>query len=198
MQARYYAPRVAGSARAGQDPRGWSLVGVDGNAEEPQPVAADHDLVAVLEHLPLDARPVHEHAIQAAVVEPAPPVGLTHDQGVPPGDGRIVEAHVRREAASDARPLACQRDRLQLVPVFVGEILAWLLQPLTDVLQPLLAVDGLGMGQRATDGPGSERVHVGVSLPGARGAPLAAADATGENRSAPGGPAGPGATAPAC
>ena len=85
-----------------------------------------------LEHLALDARAVHEHAVQAAVVEHAHAVGLAHDQRVPARDGGVVEAHVGGEAAPDAGPLARQRHGPQLAVLLVAEVLAGLLDPLAD------------------------------------------------------------------
>ena len=95
-----------------------------------QVMAADHDLVAVGERAPLDALAVDEHAVEAAIVEHAQPVGLTHDQRVPTGDGRIVEADVGREAAADPRPLALQGERRPdpVVAGAVGEVLPGLVE----------------------------------------------------------------------
>ena len=85
--------------------------GALGDLDEVQPVAADDDLVAVLQRAPLDALAVDEHAVEAAVVEHAHAVGLAHDQRVAARDGRVVEAHVGGEAAADPRPLARERRR---------------------------------------------------------------------------------------
>ena len=102
---------------------------VAGHAQEGQSVAPDDDLVAILQRLAVDARTVDEHAVEAAVVEQPHTVGLAHDQRVATGDGRVVEAHVRREAAPDASPLACQRHEPLLAVLLVADVLARLLDP---------------------------------------------------------------------
>src|SRR5688572_13746951 len=69
--------------------------------------AADRQLVAVAQLLPLDPLAVDEDAVEAAVVEHAqPPAGLRDDQRVAPRDARVVEAQVGGDAAPDARPAA--------------------------------------------------------------------------------------------
>src|SRR5579884_34730 len=109
--------------------------------QEIQPVATDHDLVAVGQRAPLDALAVDEHAIQAAVIEDPQPVRLAHDQRVPARDGRIVEADVRGEAPPDPRPLALERvrDHILLV-VAVGEVLARVGEPLAELIEPAAIV----------------------------------------------------------
>ena len=78
----------------------------DRDVDEMQVVAADHDLVAVGQRAPLHALAVDEHAVEAAIVEHAQPVGLADDQRVAAGDGRVVEADVGGQAAADPGPLA--------------------------------------------------------------------------------------------
>src|SRR6188472_3541329 len=105
------------------------LVRGDGHVdrvEEVQAVAPDDDLVTVAQHPPLDALAVHEHAVQAAVVEDPHAVGLAHDQRVAARDRGVVEAHVGRQAASDARPLAVERRDAYARPVVPGQVLAGL------------------------------------------------------------------------
>ena len=63
-----------------------------------------------LQHAPLDALAVDEHAVEAAVVEHPHAVGLAHDQRVAARHRRVVEADVGGEAAPDARPLALEGD----------------------------------------------------------------------------------------
>ena len=74
-------------------------------------VAADHDLIAVRERAPLDALPVDEHAVEAAVVEDAQTIRLADDQRVTAGNRRIVEPDVGGEAPADPCPFALQRER---------------------------------------------------------------------------------------
>ena len=101
------APEAAVRARAGRDAdEAPACSGRPGSRRRPGAPA--------VRPRALDPRAVHEHAVEAAIVEHPDAVGLTHDQGMAARDGRVVEAHVRREAAPHARPLACQRDRLQL------------------------------------------------------------------------------------
>ena len=95
--------------------------------------------------LPVDARAVDEHAVEAAVVEQPHAVGLAHDQRVAARDGRVVEAQVGGEAAADARPLARQRDRAQLAALLVDEVLARLLDALARACASrCVAVRGAG------------------------------------------------------
>ena len=49
---------------------------------------------------------------------------LAVDQRVPPRDGGVVEADVRREAAAEPRPALLQRDDADAVAVVVGEVVA--------------------------------------------------------------------------
>src|SRR4051812_30574080 len=115
-------------------------LGLGSDAHEAEPVAPDDDLVAVLQQPAVDARAVDEHAVQAAVVEQPDPVGVAHDQGVPPRDRRIVEPQVRGEAAADTCPLARERHGLQLLALFVDEILARLVDLRPRVRDALIEV----------------------------------------------------------
>ena len=72
-------------------------------------VAAHHDLVAVGQRRPLDAPPVHVHAVERPVVEDPHAVGLGDDQRMAPRDGRVVEADVGGQRAADPRPFARYR-----------------------------------------------------------------------------------------
>src|SRR4051794_33575252 len=105
------------------------MLGVDGGGgvDERETVAADDELVAVAQRKPPEPLAVDEYAVEAAVVEHAHAVGLAHDQRVAARDGRVVEAHVGGEAASDAGPLARQLVNDRLFAVFVDEILAGVL-----------------------------------------------------------------------
>ena len=117
----------------------------DRDVDEVQMVAADHDLVAVGQRAPLDPLAVDEHAVQASIVEHAQAVRLADDQRVAARHGRVVEADVGGEAAPDPRPLALQRERDEVVARgAVGEVLARLVEPVTDLGQPLAVVDLLG------------------------------------------------------
>src|SRR3954469_11712571 len=91
--------------------------------EEVQAIAPDDDLVAVAQHAPLDALAVDEHAVEAPVVEDPHAIGLAHDQRVPARHGRVVEADVGREAATDPRPLALERGDANAPAVHPREVL---------------------------------------------------------------------------
>ena len=73
---------------------------------------------------------------------------MAHDQRVPAGDRRVVEAHVGREAASDTGPLARERDRPLLAVLLVAEVLARLLDLLPRSGQPRVPVGSGRLQQR--------------------------------------------------
>ena len=105
-------------------------------------MAADHDLVAVRQRAPFHPLAVDEHAVEAAVVEHAQAVGLAHDQRVPARDGRVVEADVGGQAAADPSPLALEREGDDVVVVgAVGEVLAGLVEPVAQLVEPALILD---------------------------------------------------------
>jgi hypothetical protein len=89
-----------------------------------QAVASDDDLVAVGQHAPLDPLAVDEHAVQAAVVQHADAIRLADDQRVAPRHRRVVEAHVRGQAAPDPRPLALERRDAHAARLLPGQVLA--------------------------------------------------------------------------
>ena len=76
------------------------------------------------ERAPLDALAVDEDAVEAAVVEHADAVDAADDERVAARDRGVVEAHVRREPATDPRPLAGQRDDDDLLAILEAEVLA--------------------------------------------------------------------------
>src|SRR6185312_6284952 len=149
------AARIAGRGADG---------GARRNVREAQPVAPDDDLVAVLQEPAVDPLAVHEHAVEAAVVEQPHPVGVLDDQRVASRDRRVVEAHVGREAAADPGPLARQGDRVDLVALLVEEVVAGHLDPGARLRQP-----GAAVGRDRRDQRGMGRV-----LLYARGDPLGA------------------------
>jgi len=82
------------------------------------------DLIAVFQDRPLHALAVHEHSVEAAIVEQAHPVGLTPEQRVPARHGRVIQAQIAGQAAPNPGPLAGERHHF-LVPVLAErEILA--------------------------------------------------------------------------
>src|SRR5437763_548233 len=108
-------------------------------------MAADHDLVAVRQRAPFDALAVDEHAVEAAIVEYAQPVGLANDQRVAARDCRVVESDVGCQAAPDPRPFALKRKRDHLTARrSVGEVLAGLVEAIADLVKPALV---LGFGR---------------------------------------------------
>src|SRR5438128_5692637 len=134
-------PRPGRGGRKREPSGGPGVLALAGGAcddQEAQAVAPDDDLIAVFERLPFDSVAVHDHAVEAAVVEHPDAIGLAHDQGMAPGDRGIVEAHVGSEAAPDAGPLARQRHDPRLAAVLVAEILARLLDLLARLGDELL------------------------------------------------------------
>src|SRR5215211_920147 len=114
-------------------------------AEEVEVEAADRDLVAVVELVELDPLTTYEHAVQAAIVEHARPAVVAIDERVAARDRGIVEAHVRRQAATDARPAVLKGDDLDAVVRLEGEVVALRDQGIAGVLEPVgRTVDGLG------------------------------------------------------
>src|SRR3954447_13337042 len=142
-------------------------------AEDVQAVAADLQLVAGRQRGPLDLVAVDEQAVQAAVVERAKLVlGGTHDEGMATGDGRIVEAQVRRGAAADPRPARGELDDDGLTVLLVGEVPARGIDLRADLVKPEGRRGGRG------DGLGVERAR--LEQRGAAEAGLTARRAAGE------------------
>src|SRR5664279_4230645 len=107
-----------------------------------QAVAADHDLVAVGQGAPFDSLAVDEHAVEAAVVEDAEPVGLAHDQRMAPGYRGVVEADVSGQAAPDPGPFAPEPERDHaLIGLAVGEVLAGLVEAVAQLIEPALILE---------------------------------------------------------
>jgi hypothetical protein len=134
------------SRRAFEGGAGGGHVG-DPPVHEVQVVAADDDLVAVGQDAPLDALAVDEDPVEAAVVEDPHAVGLAHDERVPAGDGGVVEAHVRGQAATDPRPLALERHDPDLVALAPGQVLGRSLQGVADRGHHGVAVVGVAGGR---------------------------------------------------
>src|SRR5436190_14309788 len=134
-------------------------------------MAADENLVAVLESVPLDPLAVDEYAVQAAVVEDAHPVGLAHHERVTARHRRVVEAQVGGERAPDARRLARQGDDHDTVAAVVCEVLARLGEEVgTRLAQPVGAVV-LGLVRLLAGEPGrGEERRADELLPAAAGA----------------------------
>src|SRR5581483_425019 len=136
------------SGAGGAHPSGGLAERVAGEAYVVEPEAADQDLVAVLELVPVHALAVEEDAVQAAVVEHPGIARLAVDERVPARDGGIVEADVRRQAAAHPRPAVLERDHVDALVVLVGDVVALLDQRLARALEPLgcvhlVAADGL-------------------------------------------------------
>ena len=74
-------------------------------------VAPDDDLVVVGEQTPVDALAVHEHPVEAAIVEDVEAARPVDDQRVPTRHGGIVEPDLRRGASPDPRPRLAQPER---------------------------------------------------------------------------------------
>src|SRR3954471_3451596 len=111
-----------------------------GDLEVGQAIAADEDLVAVVQAAPVDALAVDEHAVERAVVEDAHAIGLADDERVAAADRRVVEADVGGQRAADARPLLGQRDGDDAPAVLVGEVLAGGRSAAAGALDPLRAL----------------------------------------------------------
>src|ERR687896_213698 len=82
--------------------------------EEDEAVLADLELVAVLELRRLDALPVQEGAVQAALVLDEEGAVALDEHRVAPGDGDVVEEDPTVGRASDRRALALGSERLAL------------------------------------------------------------------------------------
>src|SRR3954452_3751213 len=105
--------------------RGGRAARADGGVvEEVDGVAADRDLVAVLERRPVDPPAVDMHAVEGAVVEDPHAVGLRNHERMTARDGGVVEADVGRQRAPDARPLARDGGDDAAARVLVREVLA--------------------------------------------------------------------------
>ena len=117
-------------------------------------VASDHDLVVVGQRAPFDPLAVDEHAVEAAVVEHAQPIGLAHDQRVPARHGWVIEADIGGQAATDPRPLALQREHDDVaVRGAVGEVLTRLVQALADLFEPGAILDHPTTRRRRSSAP---------------------------------------------
>src|SRR5215211_5523306 len=87
-----------------------------GDLEEADRDVAQADLVAVGEHRLSDALAVDEDAVEAAVVE--------HHDGVPAGDGEVLEHDVGGRRAAEAQRSLAELDDHELGAVFYGEVAA--------------------------------------------------------------------------
>src|SRR5580693_1852538 len=135
------APRGAQTASTQRLDRLVRLLdGLDRHAHKRQAITAHQDLIPVVQRPPLDPLTVHEHAVEAAVVEHPYPIGLAHHERVPARHGRVVEADVGGKTTSDPRPLACKRHSLRLISILIQDVLAGLAQLLSGSLHPLLAL----------------------------------------------------------
>src|SRR5262249_62036175 len=74
-----------------------------GKADEVEVEPADHDLVAVLELVPIHALAIQEDAVQAAVIQYSCAAVFAMKKGVAAGNSGVVEADVSREAPPDPR-----------------------------------------------------------------------------------------------
>src|SRR5205823_3242815 len=108
---------------------------------------------AVAQDPSFHARAVHEHAVEAAIVEHADAVGLAHDQRMAARDRGVVEAHVGREAATDTRPLTGEGHRADLAALLVAEVLARLVDLLARAGEDGVPVAGIAPG-KGTRGQG--------------------------------------------
>jgi hypothetical protein len=137
-------------------------------------VAADEDLVSVLQGTPLHAPAVDVDAVERAVVEDPDAALLVGDQRVAARDGGVVEADVGGERAADARPLAADRDDVDAPVLLEGEIAAGAAEPGPRLLEPGRRLGPRGHRARADtgEGPGALSVdvetwvHQDSSLPG--------------------------------
>jgi len=107
------------------------------DAHEIEPERADRDLVPVLQLAPVDALPVEEHAVEAAVVKDAGPAAVAVDQRMTPRHGRVVEAEVRRQAAADAGPAVLKRHDPHAVLVVEGDVITLADECSAGVRQPV-------------------------------------------------------------
>src|SRR4029079_18146400 len=106
-----------------------------------------------------------------------PAAGLSRDEALPARHGRVVEAHVGREAPPDASPLALERRDADAAAVVPGQVLARLgdhgpsaghqrpaLLPGWLVTGPALeppAREQRGTGEARSAAPGAVRQRVG-------------------------------------
>ena len=126
---RTIAPRRAAARRSADERLGSGasscrLRASAADVQEVTAVAADDDLVAVAQRLPLDALAVDEHAVEAAVVEHAHAVGWRTTSAwrrETVGSSKRTSAARRRPIRVHSRVSAARRD---LAVLLVGEVLA--------------------------------------------------------------------------
>jgi hypothetical protein len=135
--------RVASSDRA-TNPLGRAVEALPGQADEVEMEAPDHDLVPVLELVPVDPLTVQEDPVQAAVVEYADASLVPVKQRMAARHGRVVEAHVRSEAAAETRPPLLERYYADVAVFVEGEVVGPRVELGARVREPGRVLDLVG------------------------------------------------------
>src|SRR5918997_4493770 len=86
------APRAVSPATASRSAAGYFAI--------PRAHVSDRDAVAIAQHRLADPLAVDEHAVEAAIVEDHRPPAPVDDDGMPAGDGSVVEHDVGSGAAT--------------------------------------------------------------------------------------------------